>query len=101
MTWEGNMPKSGTAIRANGVQTRLYSSSSDLQARIWRIIRTLSHIDADYYLRLDEAERSATDEDFKRHVEQTLKAAHRERRQPYVYQLEELRQQQHRRPFGI
>ena len=74
--------------------------SSDLQALMWDILRTLSQIDAEHHLRLDDVERSATEQELKEYVRRKLTAAHRERREPYISQLETLRQQQHRQSFG-
>jgi hypothetical protein len=66
---------------------------------IWQIVRTLSQIDADYNLRLNEVECSAADEELKGETKQKLRAAHRGRREPYVNQLEELQKRQQRQPF--
>jgi len=74
--------------------------SSELQAMMWEILRTLSRIDADHNLRLEEVERSAAEEELKEYVRRKLTAAHRERREPHVNYLEKLRQQQHRQSFG-
>jgi hypothetical protein len=80
------------------LQSRMYSP--ELQAMMWEILRTLSQIDAEHHLRLEEVERSAAEEELKEYVRQKLTAAHRERREAYVEQLEKLRQQQHRQSFG-
>ena len=80
-------------------QTRMYSP--ELQALMWEILRNLSQIDAEHHLRLEEVERSATENELKEYVRRKLTAAHRERREAYVEQLEKLRQQQHRQSFGI
>jgi hypothetical protein len=80
-------------------QTRMYSS--ELQSMMWEILRMLSQIDAEHHLRLDEVERGATEDELKEYVRRKLTAAHRERREPYVDQLEKLRQQQHRPSFDI
>ena len=80
-------------------QTRMYSP--ELQALMWEILRNLSQIDAEHHLRLEEVERSATEDELKEYVRRKLTAAHRERREPYVNQLETLRQQQQRQSFGI
>jgi hypothetical protein len=77
---------------------RMYSS--ELQAMMWEILRTLSRIDADHNLHLEEVERSAAEDELKEYVRRKLTAAHRERREPYVNHLEKLRQQQHRQSFG-
>ena len=80
-------------------QARMYSP--ELQEMMWEILRTLSQIDAEHHLRLEEVERSATEDELKVYVRRKLTAAHRERREPYVNQLETLRQQQHRQSFDI
>jgi hypothetical protein len=87
-----------TATNGRGAQSR--PDRSQAQVIIWQIVRTLSQLDADYNLRLDELDRSATDEAVKGHIRQKLRAAHRQQREPYVRQLEELRQQQYRQSFA-
>jgi hypothetical protein len=87
-----------TDTNGRGAQSR--PDGSKAQVMIWQIIRTLSQIDADYNLRLDELERSPTAEEVKGHVRQKLRAEHRQQREPYVTQLEELRQQQRRQSFA-
>lgn len=79
-------------------RVRMYSSES--QSMMWENLRTLSRIDADHNLRLEEVERSAAEEELKEYVRQKLTAAHREQREPYVNHLEKLWQQQHRQSFG-
>jgi aminoglycoside phosphotransferase (APT) family kinase protein len=74
--------------------------SPELQSMMWEILRTLSRIDADHNLRLEEVERSAAEEELKEYVRQKLTAAHRDKREPYVTRLEKLWQQQHRQSFG-
>jgi hypothetical protein len=74
--------------------------SPELQAMMWEILRTLSQIDAEHHLRLEEVERSAAEDELKEYGRRKLTAAHRERREPYISQLEKLRQQQHRQSFG-
>jgi hypothetical protein len=83
----------------DALQARMYSP--ELQQMMWEILRNLSQIDAEHHLRLDEAERSATEDELKEYVRRKLTAAHRERREPYVNQLEKLRQQQQRQSFGM
>jgi hypothetical protein len=98
----GTMPstrKTFVARSDDAPQTRMYSS--ELQEMMWEILRTLSQIDAEHYLRLEEVERSATEDELKEYVRRKLTAAHRERREAYVNQLETLRQQQHRQSFGM
>jgi hypothetical protein len=99
---EGIMPNTRRTFIArsdDAPQARMYSP--ELQALMWEILRTLSRIDAEHHLRLDEVERSATEAELKEYVRRKLTAAHRERREPYVNQLEKLRQQQQRQSFGM
>jgi hypothetical protein len=92
-----NARKTFIARRDDAPQSRMYSP--ELQAMMWEILRTLGQIDADHNLRLDEIERSETEEELKEYVRRKLTAAHRERREPYVNRLEELRRQQHLQSF--
>jgi hypothetical protein len=39
--------------------------SPELQALMWEILRTLSQIDAEHHLRLEEVERSANEDELK------------------------------------
>ncbi|GEO18555.1 hypothetical protein MAE02_62510 [Microvirga aerophila] len=91
--------KTFVARRDEAPQDRMYSP--ELQALMWEILRTLSQIDAEHHLRLEEVERGATEDELKEYVRRKLTAAHRARREPYLNQLEKLRQQQHRQSFGI
>ena len=93
-----NARKTFVAQRDDAPQACMYSS--ELQAMMWEILRTLSRIDADHNLHLEEVERSETEDELKEYVRRKLTAAHRERREPYVNHLEKLRQQQHRQSFG-
>ncbi len=94
-----NARKTFIARKDDTPPARMYSS--ELQAMMWEILRTLSRIDADHNLRLHEVERSEAEEELKEYVRRKLTAAHRERREPYVNRLEELRQQQHRQSFAV
>ena len=93
-----NARKTFVARRDDAPQARMYSP--ELQEMMWEILRTLSHIDAEHNLRLEQVERSAAEDELKEYVRRKLTAAHRERREPYVNHLEKLRQQQHRQSFG-
>ncbi len=86
------MPNANTAF--SGKSTAYRPDAAKTQAMIWQIVRTLSQIDAEYYLQVSEIEGSATDEDLKGPLMQKLRASHRERRRLYVQQLEELRRHQ-------
>ena len=89
-----NARKTFIAREDDTPQVGMYSS--ELQAMMWEILRTLSRIDADHNLQLEEVERSEAEDELRDYVRRKLTAAHRERREPYVNHLEKLRQQQHR-----
>ena len=76
----------------NDAERPLYSAEP--QRLIQELVRNLSHIDSEYNLRMSSLERSSTDDDLKPYIAQRLRAAHRERREPYVRQLEALWAQQ-------
>lgn len=77
----------------NDAERPLYSAEP--QHLIQELVRNLSHIDSEYNLRMNSLERSSTNDDLKPYIAQRLRAAHRERREPYVRQLEALRAQHH------
>ncbi|WP_150117649.1 hypothetical protein [Microvirga vignae] len=82
-----------TNIALSGKSAEYRPNAPKTQVMIWQIVRTLSEIDAEYYLQVSDIEGGATDADLKAHLMQKLRASHRARRQAYVHQLEELRQQ--------
>ena len=73
---------------------RMYSPSLDAMMR--EILHTLGDINFAAEVELENVEVSARDLKLKKHIKGKIRAAHRERRQPYVDLLETLRRQQHR-----
>jgi hypothetical protein len=79
-------------------QSRVYSPSLDVLMR--EVLHTLGNIDFQNELELDRVEKSVTDEELKQYIRDTIRAAYRQRRQPYVELLKSLRLQQHRQSLA-
>ena len=73
---------------------RMYSPSLDAMMR--EVLHTLGDVDFAAGIELKNVEVGARDE----HIKSKIRAAHWERRQPYVELLETLRRQQHRQSFA-
>jgi hypothetical protein len=76
----------------------MYSPSLDLMLK--DVARTLGHIDFEHQIELEKLEKSASAEELKQYIRDRLRAAHRERRQPYVDLLNQLWTQQRDRSFA-
>jgi hypothetical protein len=63
------------------------------------VLHMLGNIDVEYEIRLDEIERSCADHELRSHIQKKIRAAHRERREPYVELITSLRQRQQRLSF--
>ena len=77
---------------------RMYSPSLDAMMR--EVLHTLGDIDFAAEVALENVEVSASDPKLREHIKSKIRAAHWERRQPYVDLLETLRRQQHRQSFA-
>ena len=77
---------------------RMYSSSLDVMMK--EVVHTLGNIDFEHEIELEKVETSATAEDLKQYIREKLRAAHRERRQPYVDLLNRLWMQQRGQSFA-
>jgi hypothetical protein len=75
-------------------QYRTYSPTIDSMMR--EVLHTLGNIDFQYDAELEQLEQSSTDKDLKNSIRGKLLAKHRERREPYVELLTDLRKHQHR-----
>ena len=73
-------------------QSRMYSPSLDLMMK--EVARTLGNIDFEHQVELEKVERSASAKELKQYIREKLRAAHHERRQPYVDLLNQLWMQQ-------
>ncbi|MBQ0820363.1 hypothetical protein KBI52_09085 [Microvirga sp. HBU67558] len=72
---------------------RMYSPH--LGAMMREVLHTLGDIDVAAEIELEKVEASALDPRSKEATKGTIRAAHREKRQPYVDLLETLRRRQH------
>ena len=79
-------------------QYRMYSPSLDLMMK--EVARTLGNIDFEHQIELEKVERSASAEELKQYISEKLRAAHCERRQPYVDLLNQLWIQQRGQSFA-
>jgi hypothetical protein len=77
---------------------RMYSPSLDLMMK--EVARTLGHIDFEHQVELEKVERSASAKELKQYIQERLRAAHFERRQPYVDLLNQLWMQQRGQSFA-
>ena len=77
---------------------RMYSPSLDAMMR--EVLHTLGDIDFAAEVELEKVEVSARDPKLNEHLKSKIRAAHWERRQPYLDLLETLRRQQHRQSFA-
>jgi hypothetical protein len=73
-----------------------HADSPSIDAMMREVLHRLGTIDFEYEVEVDRLERSATDQELKKHLRRKINAAHRERREPYVELLTTLRQRQHR-----
>lgn len=60
------------------------------------VLHTLGNMDFSHDLELEKLEASNTEKELKQYIRSKLVARHRERREPYVELLSELRKQTHR-----
>jgi hypothetical protein len=81
----------------------LYSQDTDspsIDAMMREVLHMLGNIDFEYEIEVDRLEKSATDRELKHFIQRRIRAAHHERREPYVELLTTLRQRQHRLSVG-
>ena len=78
----------------------LYSNqntdTSSIDAMMREVLHMLGNIDFQYEVELEKAERHTACDAVKDHIKRKIRAAHHERREPYVELLATLRQRQHR-----
>ena len=72
----------------------------NIQSMMQELLRTLANFDFQHEDELNKLKRSATDEELKKYIKEKLLQRHRERREPYVNLLAELRKQQHLKAFA-
>ncbi len=72
------------------------TDSPGIDAMMREVLHMLGNIDFAYEVEADRLESSAASQALKHHLQRRIRAAHRERREPYVELLTTLRQRQHR-----
>ncbi len=72
---------------------------ASLDSMMREVLHMIGNIDFEHEVALDRLEKSATDQELKSHIKKKIRAAHEERREPYVELLTTLRQRQHRLSF--
>jgi hypothetical protein len=70
------------------------SGSASIDSMMREVLHKLGDIDVEYEIRLGEVERRSADQELKSHIQKKIRAAHQERREPYVALLATLRQRQ-------
>jgi hypothetical protein len=75
---------------------RQETDSPTIDAMMREVLHRLGNIDFEYHIEVDKLEKSATDQELKDRIGRRIRAAHHERREPYVELLATLRQRQHR-----
>ena len=84
-------------LDANSATQRQYwTDSSAIDLMMQEVVHTLRNIDFQHDAELERLEPSSTDEELKNYIRGKLLARHRERREPYVELLSELRKHQPR-----
>ena len=76
-------------IRESNTQSHAHAPTADTMMS--EVLQTLKNIDLQYDSELQQLENSGTDEELKNDIRGKLLAKHRERREPYVELLAELR----------
>ena len=72
------------------------ASSPSIDSMMREVLHLLGNIDFEYEVELDKIEKDSSDLELKDHIKRRIRAAHRERHEPYVELLTTLRQRQHR-----
>ena len=68
----------------------------NIDSMVREVLHRLGDIDVAYEIELYRVDGSAADQELKSHIKKKIRAAHHERRVPYVELLTTLRQRQHR-----
>jgi len=71
-------------------------TSPSIDSMMREVLHMLGNIDFEHEIQMDKLEKSSTDDEFKTYIKKRIRAAHHERREPYVELLTKLRQRQHR-----
>ena len=88
--------KNNTLDANSATQRQYWTDSSSIDLMMRKVVHTLRNIDVQQDAELERLETSSTDEELKNYIRGKLLARHRERREPYVELLSELRKHQPR-----
>jgi hypothetical protein len=72
------------------------TDTPSIDAMMREVLHMLGNIDFENKVELDKVETSPRDQELKAYIKTKIKAAHHERREPYMELLTTLRQRQHR-----
>jgi hypothetical protein len=72
------------------------TGNPNIDSMMREVLHMLGNIDFEYEVELDRIEKDCSSQELKDHIKRRIRAAHRERREPYVELLTTLRQRQHR-----
>jgi hypothetical protein len=78
----------------NELRRKDCDSSPSIDSMMREVLHMLGNIDFEHEVELDKVERNLTDQELKSSIGKKIEAAHRERREPYVELLAQLRQRQ-------
>jgi len=73
-----------------------YIDSPSIDSMMREVLHMIGNIDFEYQVELDKVEKNMSDHELKDYIKRKIEAAHREKREPYVALLTQLRQRQHR-----
>ena len=88
--------KNNNSDANSATQRQYWTDASAIDLMMRQVLHTLRNIDVQQDAELERLETSSTDEELKNNIRGRLLASHRERREPYVELLSELRKHQPR-----
>ena len=72
------------------------TASPSIDSMMREVLHMIGNIDFEYQVELDRVEKNMPDQELKDYIRKKIEAAHREKREPYVELLTQLRQRQYR-----
>jgi hypothetical protein len=82
--------------RRDAYETQASIQTPSIDSMMREVLHLLGNIDFEYDVQLAKLESSSVDHELKSHIVKKIRAAHRERREPYLELLVTLRQRQQR-----
>jgi hypothetical protein len=80
----------------NARENQISIQTPSIASMMREVLHLLGNIDFEHEIQLAKLENSNTDQELKSHIGKKIRAAHRERREPYLELLTTLRQRQQR-----